>query len=131
MRTVRISISEGNAKSPISIHRKRAVLDKKVKVKEELLHHLGCSFPLVLLNLILLRFFFLSIEFVQFLDNLLPLIIPFVFFAQRRTAFIRDDYVIGCSAGSPAIRTRMRLFLFCCDCRFPLSFPTHSVTMYI
>jgi len=47
MRTVRISISEGNVKSPISIHRKRAALDKKVKVKEELLHHLGCSFPLI------------------------------------------------------------------------------------
>jgi len=36
---------KGNEKSPISIHRKRAALDKVIKVKEELLHHLGCSFP--------------------------------------------------------------------------------------
>ena len=36
---------KGSKKSPISIHRKRAALDKVIKVKEKLLHHLGCSFP--------------------------------------------------------------------------------------
>lgn len=53
---------KGSKKSPISIHRKRAALDKVIKVKEKLLHHLGCSFPLILMNPILLRFFSLSIE---------------------------------------------------------------------
>ena len=57
---------KGSKKSPISIHRKRAALDKVEKVKVKLLHHSGCSFPVILLFYIILRPSVLSIELRKF-----------------------------------------------------------------
>jgi len=48
-------------KSPISIHRKRAALDKVKKVKVKLLHHSGCSFSVFIVE----SYFTPSIDFVN------------------------------------------------------------------